>query len=305
MKKKMIMTYNEKHFEKDLNQHLNNRLQSLTVWQNHTLDFLIRYLLASNEKEQLPHCNAFLHILVKIRFNLESVGFLLPLMFDDYRYKTSVNLIYRSLVDDIINSYYLFCTIVLDDPDQHALDNELSILHKEYVLSVIKGIKADFEFEKFVDELKDAPHGHEINVEEEFKQANPDLVGIDGNWKKNQEIRATTHPILSKELNQGKSNIFISESKKLEFIRKRGVQTHHNIEALFKYLSQYQHFSPKAHDLLNSHIEFDINVYQRCLGELLMLLDQLMQFLELHQKAELKEEWDALAPLVFDSFSDK
>lgn len=299
------MTYNEKHFNEKLNRHLNSRLQSLKVWQNHTLDFLIKYLLASNNKEQLLHCQAFLHILTKMRFNLESAGLLLPLMFDDYRYKTSVNLIYRSLVDDIINSYYLFCTIVLDDPNQYALDNELRILHKEYVLSVIKGIKADFEFEKFVNELKNAPHGPEIDVEGEFKQANPDLVGIDGNWMKNQDIRATSHPILSKELNHGSATSFISESKKLEFIRKRGVHTHHNIEALFKYLSQYQHFSPKAHDLLNSHIEFDINVYQRCLGELLMLLDQLMQFLELHQKTELKREWDALAPMVFDSFSDQ
>jgi hypothetical protein len=104
--------------------------------------------------------------------------------------------------------------------------------------------------------------------------------------------------------NQGNSNSFISETKKLEFIAVRGVATHRNIEAIFKYLSQYQHFSPKAHDLLNSHIEVDILYYQRTLGELVMLLDQLLVFLVLKDQVEIKSYWDALAPMVFDSFAE-
>jgi hypothetical protein len=76
----------------------------------------------------------------------------------------------------------------------------------------------------------------------------------------------------------------------LEFIESRGVVTHDNIKALFKYFSKYQHFSSKAHDFLLHHIEVDIIFYQCTLGELVMLLDQLMVFLELSNKTELKKQ---------------
>ena len=58
------------------------------------------------------------------------------------------------------------------------------------------------------------------------------------------------------------------------------------------------------HDLLNTHIKFDIEIYQRSLGELVMLLNQLLAFLELKNKEEIEKHWDTLAPLVFNSFSE-
>lgn len=298
------MTYNEKHFEPELNTKLIKKLKSLQQWQNQVLEYLIEYLVASNDQQQLKHCEAFLHLLAKIRFNLESANLLLPTMYDDYRFKTSINLIYRAIIDDIINSYYLFCTVALADPEQKALYNELNILHKEFIKSMIIGVNADREFEKFIDTIKEKISTPDIDVEAEFKMANPELVEEEGNWKKNRDIRLTTHPDFLPLFNQGNSNSIISETKKLEFIKNRGVKTHHNIEALFKYLSQYQHFSPKAHDLLNTHIEFDIEIYQRSLGELVMLLNQLLAFLELKNKDEIQKTWDTLAPLVFNSFAE-
>jgi hypothetical protein len=299
------MTYNEKHFSTELNQRLNKKLQDLQLWQNHTLEFLIEFLMASNDQSQLTHCEAFLHLLAKIRFNLESAGTLLPMMSGDYRFKTSVNLLYRSIIDDIINGYYLFGVVNTADAQQIALANELNILHKEYIQSMIKGVKADFEFEKFVDELNEKKVAIPPDVEKDFKDANPELVDNTGAWKKNADIRTTSNIFFINMLNQGKNNSFISETKKLEFIKARGVPTYHNIEALFKYLSQYQHYSPKMHDFLNSHIEFDLAIYQRCLGELLMYLDQLLMFVELKNKPNIKNYWDQLAPNVFNSFSDE
>lgn len=301
------MTYNERHFSAELNQDLNGKLDGLLLWQNHVLEFVKKYLVASNEQVQLTNCNSFLQLLAKIRFNLEAVNELLPFLYRDYRFKTSINVLYRAIIDDVINSYYLFCTVALADPDQHALTNELTIFHKEFVLSSIKGINSEREFEKFVDDLKEIEPTPDIDVENEFKNANPDLFTSKGTWKKNNEIRSTTSPYFTNLYNQGGGNTngFISEAKKIEFIKARGVVTHDNLTALFKYLSQYQHFSPKAHQLLNSHIEYDIAMYQRCLGEVVMLLDQLLQVVELNDKSGIKAEWDALAPLVFNSFSEE
>lgn len=300
------MTYNERHFSQELNLQLSHKLDSLIVWQNHALDFQIKYLVAVNGQTQLTNCSAFIQLLAKTRFNLDAANNLLRLLYDDYRFKTSVNVIYRAIVDDIINSYYLFGTVALADPEQHALGNELTIFHKEFILSSIKGINSEREFEKYIDELNEVESSPDIDVEDEFKRANADLFTAAGAWKKNSEIRANTSPYFIDLFNQtdGNGKGFISEAKKLEFIKARGVVTHSNIAAMFKYLSQFQHFSPKSHELLNSHIEYDIVIYQRCLGELVMLLDQLFQVLELQDKAELQSEWKALAPLIFNSFNE-
>lgn len=298
------MSYNEAHFDTALNAHLRKKLETLLLWQSHVLEFMRDYLVASNDQQQIKHCAAFLQLLVKMRFNVESTNLLIPTLYRDYRFKTSINVIYRTIVDDIINSYYLFGMVALADPDQEALGNELNILHKEYILGTTEGATADKKFQNYVDALKQQSPTPDEDVDALFKNANPELVDPDGHWKKNKDIRATTHQFFIDNLNQGNSNGFVSEKKKLEFIEARGVVTHDNIKALFKYFSQYQHFSPKAHDLLLHHIEADIIFYQRTLGELVMLLDQLTVFLELKGKAEIKKNWDALAKNVFDSYSE-
>ncbi|RYE37022.1 MAG: hypothetical protein EOP42_01170 [Sphingobacteriaceae bacterium] len=134
------MSYNKTFFEPQLNERLHKKLDSLLLWQNHSLDFLIDYLVASNGQQQLKHCECFLQLLAKIRFNLEGVNKVLPLLYDDYRFKTSVNVIYRTIIDDIINSYYLFGTVNLADNEQLALTNELNILHKEFLISNLSSI---------------------------------------------------------------------------------------------------------------------------------------------------------------------
>jgi hypothetical protein len=298
------MSYNQTHFSTELNVKIKEKLDSISLWQSHVLDYLIKYLVGANWQSQLKYCECFLQLLAKIRFNLESINILLPQMYDDYRFKASINVLYRAIVDDIINCYYLYGFVVIQgDPEQHALNNELNIFHKEFLISSVKGVNSEREFEKLINEIKEVESGPDIDVENEFRKSNPDLFNELGKWKKNSEIRATTPKVILDRLNPTDNGGFISETKKLEYIKIIGVTTHHNINALFKYLSQYQHYSPKAHELLLHHIEYDVEVYQRCLGELVMLLDQLHQFLVFAKKDDLKKEWDVLAPLVFDSFS--
>lgn len=300
------MSYNKTFFQADINLKLKSKLDLLLLWQKHVLDFLIKYIIAANGVQQLTNFNCFLQLLAKIRFNLEATNALIPFLYDDYRFKTSINLLYRSIIDDVINAYYLFGTVALGDPDQQALTNELLILHKEFLLSSIKLVNHDREFEKFIDNIKQIASTPDIDVENEVKIENPELFNSKGEWKTNREIRSTTNSYFINLFNQDDrhAKIFITEGKKLEFVKSIGVDTHHNIAAIFKYLSQYQHFSPRSHDLLNSHIEYDIEIYRRCLGEVTMLLNQLFKILELNNKDDLKVHWDALARAVFDSFSD-
>jgi hypothetical protein len=106
-------------------------------------------------------------------------------------------------------------------PEQHALSNELNVFHKKFILSSIKGINSDREFEKFIDGLNEVESSPDIDVENEFKVANPELFTATGAWKKNSEIRATISPYFITMFNQSDGNpkSFLSEAKKIEFIK--------------------------------------------------------------------------------------
>ena len=82
------MTYNEAHFQSELNQQLSGKLDSLLVWQDHVVGYMVKYLVACNGQTQLNSCAAFLHLLAKIRFNLDAANHLLPFLYGDYRFKT-------------------------------------------------------------------------------------------------------------------------------------------------------------------------------------------------------------------------
>lgn len=297
------MSYNDEYFEGNLNTKLKSRLSNLLSWQSSLLDYMAKYLVASNHQQQKPGCDAFLKLLVKIRFNLDSANILLPRMYEDYRYKTSINVIYRTIIDDLINSYYLFCTVLTDEPQHHALINELNILHKEFILGVIDGIKSEQQFWTHLNTPNIKTQEPVSDVEEDFKKGNPDLVDQDGKWKNNSAIRATTHPGLLKLFNQRDNSTFISETKKLEFLKSSGVPWYGQLKSIFKFLSQYQHFSPRAHDLLNSHIEQDIAMYQHSLGQIMTLLGQLFPVLELRNKDELGRHLQSLGDSMIASFN--
>jgi hypothetical protein len=293
------MTYNESFFDAALNKKLKDKLDKLILWQDQVVKYMMTYLVDTNGQEQLKGCDSFIHIVAKIRFNLEAATSLCNFLYSDYRFKTSVNVLYRTIIDDLINAYYLFCTVALGDPDQNALNNELNILHKEYIVSVLKGLESERKFEKILKTLKNEEIGEDEDYLDQFRKENADLFNNEG-------IRKTTNPFFTNLFNQndGNAKSFISEAKKLEFIAARNVGTESNIAAMYKYLSQYQHYSPKMRDYIQHHIEYDIGIYQKSLGEVLILLNQLFQFIKFNNKTNLEAEWERLTPLVFNSFAE-
>lgn len=267
------------------------------------LEFLKKFLISANGEEQIIGCESLLQLIAKVRFNLESINILFPLLYNDSRYKISINVLYRVIVDDIINVCYLFGLINKADDKQNALNNELSIFHKEYLKSTIKALEASNDFENYLKSARNEKIEDLGNIEELIKKENPHLFNENGKWRTNSQIRKTTHIELIKLLNQGDSS-FISESKKLEFIRKRNFQTVDVLTALFKYYSQYQHYSPKAYELMNAPTDYDIGTYQRTVSEIIMVLKHLFQCLNLKNKVALESECDLLIERIFESFSE-
>ncbi|MBS1522465.1 MAG: hypothetical protein JST50_15805 [Bacteroidetes bacterium] len=300
------MSYNETFFRPEDNARYLSKLNLQLVMQKRVLDFLIKNLIAANNQIQLEHCDCFLHLIAKIRINLESINSVLTFLYEDYRFKVSANLLYRSVVDDIITITYLIGFIKLDDPLQSALNNELNILHKEYLLSSIEAVKSEFEFQDLVNSYKNEPSIEKPDYIKEIKESNPELIDENFEWKRNEDIRKTTHLAFIDLMNQDgkKRKSFITEEKKLEFIKNRGFETHSQLRGLFKYYTQYQHYSPKTINLLNSHIDFDIVSYQNVLGNVVLTIDRLYDFINFENKESLKKEWEELSNIVFDSFKE-
>ena len=264
-------------------------------------------MLATKDNTQLEHCTCFLTLLAKIRINLESLNDLLPHLYEDYRFKASLNLLYRSISEDIITAMYLVGFVNLDDSKQISLNNELTIFHKEYLIGSLEGVKAEFEFDDLVSKYKNKPANIKPDILKEVMKENPELVNDDGKWKLNKEIRNTTHPAfidLIHQDNVGRTG-FISTEKKLEFIKNRGYESHSQLKALYKYFSQYQHYSPKVIDLVNSDIGYDILTYQNVIINILIMIDSLSDVIVYTGKDIIVKENEELLIFAMSSFYDE
>lgn len=170
------MTYNEFFFEDATVRKLNNEIEILIAKQLKVLDFIKKFLLSTNGKIQKSNCYCFLDLAVKTRFNLEIINESLKKLLVDYRFKTSINILYRSIIDDLINASYLAIFLLKDDSEQISLGNELKILHKEFLQSARDTLEAETNFTSF---LQDKDDGSEVDMEEYFelfRKENSDLI---------------------------------------------------------------------------------------------------------------------------------
>ncbi|QIL42372.1 hypothetical protein G7074_25795 [Pedobacter sp. HDW13] len=272
------MGYNLEHFEKDSITYFSGEITGLIKDQNLILDFLKEYLLATNGQIQRTNADCFIQLATKIRLNLEAVNDLLPKLYGDYRFKTGVNLIYRSVVDDVLNFFYLATFLLNNDADQVSLGNELIILHKEFLLSAIKGIDAQIGHDKFIHEMLGMEPPAEEEFLEELMSANPEIYS-NGKVKTSLEIRSSSHEDFRNALQDVKGP-FMSESRKIKHLEQFG----HGpvglaLEELFKYFSQYQHYSPKTHEFILTSIDLDLAMYRKCIFQVLHFLDAALKII--------------------------
>lgn len=297
------MNYNESHFPPELNNLIKHKFDYLQKSQLELMDFLKKYLMSTNGITQDYGCENFINLVVKIRFNLDAINVLFPLLYNDYRYKTSINVLYRTIIDDIINICYLFGLVNKAEEMLNSLNNELNILHKEYLKSTKIALEANQKFEALMKKRRGEEPEIVADILESMQKSDPQLFNEKGKWKTNSELRSTTHSKLCEMLDQKKDLVFITEAKKLEFLGKRNFETVESITYLFKYFSQYQHYTPKTHELLKAPSSHDIVAYQRTIGELIFMLNHLFQVIKFKNKEKLELEWKSLADLVFNRFS--
>lgn len=292
------MNYNNKFYSDEIELIL-PKLQNFNDKQKHILDFLKRYLLAGNGLIQKNYCAIFFELLVKIRFNLDSIILLFPGLDCDYRYKNSINVLYRTIVDDIIGICYLFCFLSTTDNDQELLGNELKILEKESSRSIILGLMAQYEFDEYRRSIMNIPSEAMPDFKANAKILSPYLFQ-DNDFKSNDILRTIKSVRFEKHFNLTSRDGFISETQKLNVMKIANFQTVSNIKFLFKYFSQFQHFSSISHDMSNASITFDLMLYQDTLKEIVLLISQLFRVLNLQDNMKLQLECEQLMHLVFD-----
>lgn len=260
------MTYNEREFESQEIRSINHETDLLIKHQSLVLDFFRDFLESCDGKEVPEHHEVFVHLLVKIRFNIEAGITLVPELKDDARKKISINLIYRSMIDDIVNVYYLLGFITKAADTQISLKNELDILHKEFLMSCEHIFEAEIGINNYIYSLQGEEVPDPVDVKSVIQQMradNPEVYDLEkGNYKNNKELRLLTMDQLKPFLKNTNHVNFLSESQKIIFIKARGFERHVIYTHLFKYFSQYQHYSPKMHQLNLSSALLDLRYYR-------------------------------------------
>ncbi len=267
--------YNNKHFSDEVHKGLNPRLDSVIENEKELLRLLKRILLSAHNQIQKEGFNSLLHLIAKIRLNIEAVNLITPLLKEDYRFKTSINLIYRSLVDDNINLLYLLGFVFPNIEKQISLKNELSILHRDFVESFEVILNAQAKINKLSNTYLKENIFEEIDESfsrSELIKIHPEIFNMNKQkWKTNHEIRETSSPHFSAFYKIQNSKI-ISASKKIDFIRSSSYPNCDILTSLNKYFTQYFHFSPQMHDIILNDIDFDLKCYWLTNIELLTTL---------------------------------
>lgn len=290
------MNYNTEHFTPERLVELQSELEMTIGLQDDTLKLLIDILLAANNQTQVAHHAVFLNMFAKIRLNLGAAKAIMPLLYGDYRYKISANLLYRSVIDDLTNMYYLINFVIVPDEQQLSLRNELNILHKDYVKGCEAILSAEAGFKNYLQGIFPDTEDSTFNAEaaiKELRDANPEIFDpAKEDYMTSVQIRATSHPIFAGKYPVG--NGFISETKKIKFLEEGGFQRHDVLHYLFKYFSQFHHFSPQMHLAMLADNPYDIMCYRVTLMELACAMTIFLRILEVDHKQILSDRAHAL-----------
>jgi hypothetical protein len=280
------MSYNEEFFTSQRLRTLQQEIDLAIDFQKTTLEVLIGVLLGANEQTQAAEHTVFLNILAKIRLNLGAAAQIMPLLKDDYRFKVSTNLLYRAIIDDLTNMYYLMSFVIIPDAEQLSLKNELAILHKDYVKSCESILNSEAGFKNYLQGIFQNDSEASFDAEaaiKELREANPEIFDVTADkYKTAAEIRQTSHPLFADKYPVGGG--FITETKKIEFLAAGGFQRHNVLHYLFKYFSQFHHFSPKMHVTMLADNAYDALCYQVTLMELGCCLTIFLKILEVDHK---------------------
>jgi hypothetical protein len=303
----MNKTYNEMFYSANL-ENTKKSLSDLLTIQRLLLNFLVNFLDSASGVSQTNNFPEFLKLIATIRLNVESINHLLPLLNQDYRFKTSINLIYRSIVGDLITLNYLKGFVDETDVNQVSLSNELNIFNKEYLLSSYEGLLAENEYN-----INNYKLNNEVVIDEtdaiEFRNITSRLLDENGKWIFNSKLRSSTNTdILLKIKNAGIKDTnkgFISESEKIKFLKETNSNSYLQLKFLFKYYSQFQHFSPSTFDLINCDLDYTLNTYKTCVYLIIRFLKDSLELFNVKDFNHVVDNFLATVNTYNDIYKDK
>lgn len=246
-------------------------------------------------------CNDFMN---RTRINNEALIPMLTLYKDNTSLLLPIGLILRSILSDFLTSSYLITFHDAGDAQEQALRNELNILDRDFLRSMLKSM----ELEKSIHELNpdiaamfadDAAYqAKKTSIQSKFpylfKQENISLRLLDV-----KELRATSDKDKFFSTPQEFATVgsgFMSEEYKFDRIKQRGFAKYSTAFISFKYFSQFQHYSKLGFKILDE--EFEGFGYFHLVASInIMLISTWFQIMILEgQQNEFAQRINALIP---------
>lgn len=218
----------------------------------------------SGKKPNL-HQHTIADLLIRVKINLHSIKALLPSLEDYSPTFFSIGLLNRTIIADFIT--YCYVTGILSAANQRGLDekeinsilkNELNILELAYVKAMIAAVELESQLPqhnpKFASVLENKNYSERLpKLKEMYKDLFQDN-DINKKFKSTRELRA-----------DGSIKIFqpneIKEDPKESFMHKFSIENGFGAYAhsylLFRFYSQFQHYSSNSLKLIKP----DINDY--------------------------------------------
>ncbi|AMP98914.1 hypothetical protein AY601_2008 [Pedobacter cryoconitis] len=288
------MNYNEYHFNSKQLAEMENEANKMIRNQQYIKEFLADFMDGTRSLEIPADYMTFLLLLFKIYFNLDVVAALLPALRTGVRQKISINLLFRSVMDDVINLYYLLGTVTRGSGRRISLKNELNVLHKEFLMSCEEIIRAEAKIQGYGYHDQHFKQSESPDVEAtllEMRGENPEVYDDGKNeYRKNKDIRTTSLASLKPLFEMTDYAGFLSEKQKVRFIAARGFSHSEMFTYLFKYFSQYQYYSPKAHEFHLSDALLDLKCYRWALMEVLNSIGEINRILSLNNTREMEQK---------------
>jgi len=210
-----------------------------------TLGFAKKNLMLFNGVTLINYTCYFLDIFARFRYNCEGLLNLMDSFHKDYRLKSCVNLLLRSICSDIITALYLMTFYDKNETDNISVKNELDLISSEYLRFARQSLEEDHEL---LERLNIKPLKTIHQKRDWLKNLAPELFDLKGNIKSREQIRATTKPEIKNGLK--KSGTFLTENEKFQRIKEKGFGDYGFIFIAFKYYSQFQHFTLMSKKLI-------------------------------------------------------
>jgi hypothetical protein len=205
-------------------------------------------VIDSNDTIKKFYC----HVLDRFEINLIAFVTLLDIYIDNPKIKLPLALILRAVNSDFLSVLYLS---TYPDKEQIGANNELNILQKDYVKSILDFGKEELAFnEKYFSERVESIEKSKFHIED-LRNDYPELYkNVDKRYvlKTNLELRKSSPDYLFPDLIEKKSpNGFMSEAYKYKRLKLLGSDRYAAQAYLaFKYYSQFQHISPSSSKVL-------------------------------------------------------